>query len=93
MNSRKLFTTCFCNRSAFIFQLLLISCGGEVKEDKSTTGILKNETPVASKSYNDYLTAADIEKVSGMTGVKLIPKDPSKGAGGNLNFCCKLMIT
>jgi hypothetical protein len=87
MNSRKLLTTCFLiTVFAVMYSLLLISCGGAVKEDKSTAGTTQDETPVASTSYNDYLTAADIEKVSGITGVKLVPKDPSKGAGGNLNF-------
>jgi hypothetical protein len=87
MNPRKLFTTCsLVTVCAFMFSLLLISCSGAVKEDKSTADIIQAETPVATKSYNDYLTATDIEKVAGMTGVKLIPKDPGIGAGGNLNF-------
>jgi hypothetical protein len=87
MNSRKLFSISLSvSAIAFLFSVLLISCGGEVKKDKSTDGIAKNETAVEPKSYNDYLTAADIEKVSGITGVKLVPKDPSTGAGGNLNF-------
>jgi hypothetical protein len=34
----------------------------------------------------DLLTAADITKVSGLAGAKLVPKNPSKGAGGDLNF-------
>jgi hypothetical protein len=36
--------------------------------------------------YHKYLTAADIEKVTGLTGVKEVPRNPQKGAGGNLNF-------
>lgn len=32
------------------------------------------------------LTTNDVEKVTGRTGVKLIPKNPMKGAGGDLNF-------
>jgi hypothetical protein len=84
MKTKKLFTTCFSvNAVAFLFSMLLISCGGGVKEDKTTAVI---STPVESKSYNDYLNATDIEKVTGMTGVKLIKKDGSKGAGGHLNF-------
>jgi hypothetical protein len=87
MNPRKLFTTCsLVTVCAFMFSLLLISCSGAVKEDKSTADIIQAETPVATKSYNDYLTATDIEKVAGMTGVKLIQKDPARGAGGHLNF-------
>lgn len=34
----------------------------------------------------DLLTAADITKVSGLTGAKLTPKNPQIGAGGDLNF-------
>jgi hypothetical protein len=36
--------------------------------------------------YDKYLTAADIEKAGGLTGIKKIPYNPSKGAGGTLNF-------
>jgi hypothetical protein len=34
----------------------------------------------------DLLTAADVTKVSGLTGAKLIAKNPAIGAGGDLNF-------
>jgi hypothetical protein len=33
-----------------------------------------------------YLTAADVERVAGITGVRVVAKDPRKGAGGDLNF-------
>jgi hypothetical protein len=33
-----------------------------------------------------YLTPADVEKVAGITGVKVVAKNPSKGAGGDINF-------
>lgn len=32
------------------------------------------------------LTIVDVEKVAGLKGVKLVPRDPMKGAGGDLNF-------
>jgi hypothetical protein len=32
------------------------------------------------------LTINDVEQVTGLTGIKLVPRDPKKGAGGNLNF-------
>jgi len=44
-------------------------------------GVLAQGTP-----YDKYLTAADIEKATGLTGVKLVPREPRKGAGGHLNF-------
>ncbi len=37
-------------------------------------------------AYAKLLTPADVSKVTGLSGVKLIPRDPSKGAGGDLNF-------
>ena len=36
-----------------------------------------------------YLTVQDVEKITGLRGVKLVPPDPSKGAGGDLNFADK----
>ncbi len=32
------------------------------------------------------LTIVDVEKASGKAGLKLVPRDPTKGAGGDLNF-------
>jgi hypothetical protein len=40
----------------------------------------------AQNPNEKYLTGADIEKVAGMKGVKLIPRDSAVGAGGDLNF-------
>jgi hypothetical protein len=40
----------------------------------------------AAASGADLLTAADVEKVAGVSGVKLTEKNPAKGAGGDLNF-------
>ena len=34
----------------------------------------------------NLLTIADIEKVTGLPGVKLVPRNPKIGAGGDLNF-------
>lgn len=39
-----------------------------------------------STKYDKYLTVADIQKVTGLTGIKQVPRDPKKGAGGHLNF-------
>jgi hypothetical protein len=39
-----------------------------------------------SNPYNKYLNVADIQKVTGMTGVNEVPREPRKGAGGHLNF-------
>jgi hypothetical protein len=40
----------------------------------------------AAGPYDQYLTGIDVEKVSGLKGIKEVPKNPSKGAGGDLNF-------
>jgi hypothetical protein len=37
-------------------------------------------------TYAGYLTAADVEKVTGRAGMKYIDRDPTVGAGGDLNF-------
>jgi hypothetical protein len=34
----------------------------------------------------DVLTATEVEKVSGLTGVHTVPKNQAMGAGGELNF-------
>jgi len=39
--------------------------------------------------YDKYLAVADIEKVTGLSGVKPVPREPRKGAGGHLNFADK----
>jgi hypothetical protein len=46
------------------------------------------EVPAAAgnPSVDKLVTPADVEKISGLTGIKLVPRDPSKGAGGDLNF-------
>lgn len=45
-------------------------------------GAQSSPPPPAEK----LLTTADVEKVSGLKGVKLVPRDPRRGAGGDLNF-------
>ena len=37
-------------------------------------------------AYDKYLTVADLEKATGMTGLKQVPREPRKGASGHLNF-------
>lgn len=43
-------------------------------------------TAFAQNPYEKYLTAADVEKVTGIKGVNLIPRGSVAGAGGDLNF-------
>jgi hypothetical protein len=37
-------------------------------------------------TYEHVVQGADIEKAAGLKGVKAVPRDPSKGATGMLNF-------
>lgn len=41
---------------------------------------------VQSVYSKDVLTAEDVGKVTGIQGLKLVPKNPQIGAGGDLNF-------
>jgi hypothetical protein len=41
---------------------------------------------LAQNQYEKYLTAADVEKITGIKGVNLIPRGSVAGAAGDLNF-------
>lgn len=41
---------------------------------------------MAQNPYEKYLTGADIEKVTGMKGINLIPRGSVAAAAGDLNF-------
>ena len=45
----------------------------------------QSSVPV-NPAYAKLVTPADISKVTGVSGVILVPRNPSKGAGGDLNF-------
>jgi hypothetical protein len=51
------------------------------------TSMAFSQTKPASGAQ--YLTVQDVEKITGLQGVKLVPPDASKGAGGDLNFANK----
>ncbi len=40
----------------------------------------------AQGAYDKYLSAADVEKATGLSGIRLIPRGSAAGAGGDLNF-------
>ncbi len=44
-------------------------------------GLLRAQSP-----YDKLLTIADVEQATGLKGVQTTPRDPSQGAGGDLNF-------
>jgi hypothetical protein len=45
-----------------------------------------NQGVTVNPTNSNILTADDISKVTGISGVVLVPYDPHKGAGGDLNF-------
>jgi hypothetical protein len=60
----------------FVFTLFVMSASTVFSQTKPASGA-------------QYLTVQDVEKITGLHGVKLVPADPSKGAGGDLNFADK----
>ncbi|MCL5986552.1 MAG: hypothetical protein M1371_08320 [Actinobacteria bacterium] len=62
------------------------------KTDSSETATLQSDDTTSATETagildkSKFLTVADVEKVSGETGIKLIDYNPSIGAGGDLNF-------
>jgi hypothetical protein len=60
----------------FVFIVFVSSASMALSQTKAPSGA-------------QYLTVQDVEKITGLQGVKLVPRDPSKGAGGDLNFANK----
>ena len=60
----------------FVFTILVLSASTVFSQTKAASGA-------------QYLTVQDVEKITGLHGVKLVPPDASKGAGGDLNFADK----
>ena len=50
----------------------------------TATGMLMAQT--AESPYAKFLTAADVEKISGIAGITAVRSNPMKGFGGDLNF-------
>jgi hypothetical protein len=50
----------------------------------SATGMPTAQT--AESPYAKYLTAADVEQISGIAGIIAVERNPMKGFGGDLNF-------
>jgi hypothetical protein len=60
----------------FVFTMLALSASMVFSQTKAAPGA-------------QYLTVQDVEKITGLYGVKIVPPDASKGAGGDLNFADK----
>jgi hypothetical protein len=65
--------------TALMFMLVtIVAC--KQRNVTANRGVTANSTGPA------LLTADDVAKVTGLSGVALVPPDASKGAGGDLNF-------
>lgn len=70
----------------FILSILLFSCGEGAKKDESTDDTYEVGISKMKNLTNNFLTVDDIQKISGLSGVKLESSDPLLGAVGDLNF-------
>jgi hypothetical protein len=62
------------------------TCGMAIMVMLMTTLAWTQTGVTVNPAYAKILTAADVSKVTGLSGVILSPRDPHKGAGGDLNF-------
>lgn len=79
--------------TGILLVLTLGACKTQSPVSRGTTENPKNKAAAPDRPAADaaldktkLLTVADVTKVTGVQGVKLVDKDPSKGAGGDLNF-------
>lgn len=82
--------------TAFIVIVALGLLGGCGEPDSQTepAALTAEETEVESpnlpaadsRDFSALLTPADVEAVSGLSGLKTVPYDPMIGAGGNVNI-------
>ena len=81
---------------SFMLLLIIVACGdkGDSAEEKGQQLQEKEKELIESGKQGvedlagkiNLLTIADIEKVSGVSGIKLVEKGSLPGAGGSLNF-------
>ena len=79
--------------AAILAVLALVSAGcGSAREailaDDGSEALEMAETAVSTPSVvpSELLTPADVEQVSGLTGLEAVPYDPTIGAGGDINI-------
>jgi hypothetical protein len=79
---------------SFILLLITSACGDKSDSAEERGQQLQEKELIESGKQGvedlagkiNLLTIADIEKVTGLPGVKLVPRNPKIGAGGDLNF-------
>lgn len=71
---------------AIVVTLGLTACVGSKDETKPIVGGGSSSAGKTAPDYSKLVTPADVEKVTGFKGIKIVPADPTNGAGGDLNF-------
>ncbi len=70
-----------------------VSCAKKESAEQATPAVegsqALDQSVDTGNAYAGYLTAADVERVTGRPGMKAIDRDPSVGAGGDLNFATR----
>lgn len=64
--------------------LALTGCGAE--PDATTMSEQESGPAPEAAATEDLLTPADVEGVSGLSGLQVVPYDPAIGAGGDINI-------
>lgn len=67
-----------------------VSCAKKESAEQATPAAegtqALDQSADTGNAYANYLTADDVVKVTGRAGMKYIDRDPTVGAGGDLNF-------
>lgn len=69
--------------------VLAVGCDGTDGDAATSTGAVDAGAPTAAGGAVDpaaLLTPADVEGVSGLSGLTVVPYDPAVGAGGDVNI-------
>jgi hypothetical protein len=70
-----------------------VSCAKKESAEQATPAVegsqALDQSVDTGNAYASYLTAPDVERVSGRVGIKYIDRDPTVGAGGDLNFATR----
>ena len=69
--------------------LAAFGCDGVVDDTTATDDAVDTGAPNAADGAVDasvLLTPADVEAISGLTGLEVVPYDPAVGAGGDVNI-------
>lgn len=64
----------------------LPGCGAREASAPEQGGALETTPAGSEPATSELLTPADVERVSGLTGLRVVPYDPAIGAGGDINI-------